>query len=360
MAAKKSGSRKKIWRGILILMAVLLAGGGIVGYKYYSMIFTVNVDLGERESIVFYIPTGTDFDGLLGLMRDEKILRDESSFVWLSEKKAYTRAVKAGKYLITDGMTNNALINMLRSGRQEPVKLILNNIRTRDVIARKAGELLETDSASIMQLMDNETFTREKYGMNREEVMCLFIPNTYEFYWNTSAEEFLDRMFKEYNKFWNEERKQKAADMDLSPVQVTILASIVYQETKKTDEFPKIAGVYMNRMKTGMYLQACPTVIFALGDFTIKRLLKRHLDFESPYNTYLHEGLPPGPICLPPPEAIDGTLNYEKHDYLFFSAREDFSGYHRFAKTNAQHEQNAALYHAALNKEIQKKKKAGS
>jgi UPF0755 protein len=358
MADKKK--RKRILKAILILLAVLIAGGGIVGYKYYHLIFKVNVDLGDKESVIFFIPTGSDFNDVKTLLISENILIDKSSFEWLAEKKGYTSNVKPGRYQIKNHMTNNSLINMLRSGRQESVKVTFNNIRTRDQLSQKIGQLLETDSASINELLNNKTYLEDKYNMTPDEIMCIFIPNTYEFYWNTSAEEFVDRMHKEYEKFWNDERRKKAEDMGLDPIKVTILASIVEQETKKIDEVPKIAGVYMNRLNSGMLLQACPTAIYAVGDFTLKRVLKWHTEVESPYNTYIHKGLPPGPICLPPPTVIDKTLDYEKSDYLFFCAKEDFSGYHNFAKTNAQHEQNAARYQQALQKEINKRKQKES
>lgn len=360
-ATKKKHGGRRILKGLLILAAIIIAGSGIIGYKYYKLIFKVNVDLGDKKSMFFYIPTGSCFSDVKTLLVSKNILIDEAYFEWLSEKKGYTTSVKPGRYLLLNHMTNNALINMLRSGRQEPVKLTFNNIRTKQELARKAGSLLEADSASICEYLNDNSKIKEKYGLTRDEIMCVFIPNTYEIFWNTSASEFVDRMFEEYNKFWNDKRIAKASAMGLDPVKVTILASIVYQETKEIDEVPKIAGVYMNRLKADMLLQACPTAIFAVGDFTIKRVLKQHTEFESPYNTYIHKGLPPGPICLPPPEVIDKTLDYEKTDYLFFSAKEDFSGYHNFAKTNAQHEQNAARYKEALNKQIKKKKekKAG-
>jgi UPF0755 protein len=359
MGSKPSAknNRKRLLKGLLIVLAVIIAGACIVGYKYYRMIFNVNVKLGDKREVYFFIPTGSDYNAVRNKLVDEKILIDEASFSWLAEKKGYTTAVKPGRYLIEDGMTNNALINMLRSGRQEPVKLVLNNIRTRQQLAGKVGGLIEADSTSIMDLLENETYTKEKYGLSKEAVMVIFIPNTYEIYWNTSAEEFADRMYKEYEKFWNDERRKKAAEINLKPEEVTILASIVHQETKKLDEVPKIAGVYINRLELGMHMEACPTVIFAIGDFTKKRVLFKDLEYVSPYNTYLNPGLPPGPICLPPPEVVDKTLNYERSDYLFFSAKEDFSGYHNFARTNAQHAQNAAKYQAALNRELQKKKK---
>lgn len=357
--AKKSARKSKkkvIITAILSLLGVLILGGGLIGYKYYRQIFNVNVDLGSQEKTYFYIPTGSDFADVKNLLIDQDIIIDSNSFAWLSEKKGYTTAIKPGKYLLTNHMTNNTLINLLRSGRQEPVQFTFNNFRTRQQIAAKAGKILEADSASIAEFLYNDSSLQERYNMNGNEIVCLFIPNTYEFWWNTSATEFLDRMHKEYQKFWNETRTRQAADLGLSPVEVITLASIVDQETKKKDEMSRVAGVYMNRIRIGMPLQADPTVIFAVGDFTIKRVLKSHTQTESPYNTYLNKGLPPGPICAPSAIVIDKVLNCEAHDYLFFCAKEDFSGYHNFAKTNAQHEQNAARYHQAISKLLREKK----
>jgi len=247
-------------------------------------------------------------------------------------------------------MNNNQLIDMLRMGKQVPVKLIFNNnIRTKKELIDIVTKKLEVDSLSLYQTFENNSLY-EPWGFNSHNILCMFIPNTYEFYWNTNSVSFFERMYKEYKKFWNIQRLEKAKKANLSPIEITILASIVLQETKKIDEMPKIAGVYINRLKKDMPLQADPTVVYAIGDFSIKRVLKKHLEIDSPYNTYKYKGLPPGPICLPDPVTIDKTLDYEQHNYLFFCAKEDFSGYHNFAETIAQHQQNALKYKIALNK----------
>ncbi len=357
MSKGKKTKRKTIIIAILSLFGVLLLGGGIIGYKYYTKIFNVNVDLGNKDSEYLYIPTGSDFDDVAELLDKEGILKDKASFVWLSEKKGYTTSVKSGRYLLTNHMTNNALINLLRSGRQEPVKFTFNQFRTRPQLAGKVGQLLEIDSTEVANTLYNDSLLEERYQMNGYEIMAIFIPNTYELYWNISITEFLDRMHKEYEKFWTDERKHKASAIGLSPMQVVVLASIVTQESNKKDEMPRLAGVYLNRINKGMLLQACPTAIYASGDFTLTRVLKRHTEIESPYNTYIHKGLPPGPICTPSGAVIDKVLEAEKHDYLFFCAKEDFSGYHNFAKTNAQHEQNAARYQQAYVKWAKEHKK---
>ena len=227
--------------------------------------------------------------------------------------------------------------------------MVFNNIRTKEQFAGRISNQIETDSLSIINLLNNNSFL-EKYELNSQNVMVMFIPNTYELYWNTSAEKLFERMNHEYKKFWNEERTDKAAAVGLTTVEISILASIVQSETNKKDEMARIAGTYINRLNKGMLLQADPTVVYALGDFTIKRLLSKHLEIDSPYNTYKYTGLPPGPITIPDATTIDKVLNYEKHDYLFFCAREDLSGYHAFAKTLAEHSANAKKYQKALDK----------
>jgi UPF0755 protein len=278
----------------------------------------------------------------------ENYIIDKGSFEWLSEKKGYNVKVRSGRYLLKNHMNNNELINMLRSGKQEPVKLTFNNIRTKEQFAGRIGKQIEADSTSLLLLLNNENYLK-KCDLNVENVMCIFIPDTYEMYWDTPAEKFFEKMYNNYKKFWNEGRRQKAANMGLTPNEVVILASIVYQETKKKEEMSRVAGVYLNRIHKKMPLQADPTIIFALGDFSIKRLLNYQLETESPYNTYKNLGLTPGPICLPETFVIDRVLDYEKHNYLYFCAKEDFSGYHNFAETAAQHALNAQRYHNALN-----------
>ncbi|MEA3317340.1 MAG: endolytic transglycosylase MltG, partial [Bacteroidota bacterium] len=232
---------------------------------------------------------------------------------------------------------------------QKPLKLVFNNIRNIENLAGRVAKKIEADSSAIVNLMHNNKFI-EELGFNKYTYTCIFIPNTYEFWWNTSAKSFVLRMHKEYLKFWNTERKAKAKKLNLSKEEVITIASIVDEETYKNDEMPRIAGVYINRLRKRIPLQADPTIKFAVGDFSIKRVLTKHLKTESPYNTYKHYGLPPGPISIPSIAAIDAVLNYEHHKYLYFCAKDDFSGYHNFAKNLYEHNRNARAYRRALNK----------
>jgi UPF0755 protein len=276
------------------------------------------------------------------------IIANVKLFNWIADKKNYPDLVKSGRYVINEDMSYNGLINLLRSGRQAPVKVTFNNIRYLTGVARKIGGQIEADSASIMDfLSDPENYRND--GFTGENVISVFIPNTYEFFWDTDAKELYERMLREYNRFWNEERLEKAAAINLSQIEVSILASIIDDEVAKADEKPKIAGVYLNRIRRGIPLQACPTIKFALNDFTITRVLTEHLTIKSPYNTYLHRGFPPGPIGCPTIEGIDAVLNAEKHDYLYFAAKADFSGYHNFSKTLAEHNRYATEYQRELN-----------
>ncbi len=246
-------------------------------------------------------------------------------------------------------MSNNELINMLRSGLQEPVNVVINIARTSDELAGKIAEQIEAPEEDLLNLMNDDQYLKP-YGFDKQTVLGMFIPNTYEFWWNTNAESFFKRMYHEYDKFWNRERMGRAREMNFTRNQVITLASIVINETNKDDEYRRIAGVYINRLNQGIRLQADPTVKYALGDFERQRILKTDTYIRSPYNTYMHDGLPPGPIALPGINAIDAVLQYEKNDYLYFCAKEDFSGYHNFARTLAQHNKNARSYQKALNR----------
>jgi UPF0755 protein len=264
-------------------------------------------------------------------------------------KKNYPRHVYPGRYILRGGTSNDRLVNMLRSGSQEPVKLVFNNIRSKEDLAGTLAEQIEADSAGILGLFSNVERIEEN-GLSPETAIGIFIPNTYEMYWNTSAEELFERMMREYRIFWNEERLSQARRIGLKPMEVITLASIVDEECLMREEEPSIAGVYINRLNRRMRLQADPTVRYAAGDMNITRVLKKHLLIESPYNTYRHGGLPPGPIVIPSISAIDAVLEYDRHDYLYFCAKEDFSGYHNFATTLAQHNENARSYQKALNR----------
>lgn len=338
--------KKKVFLIILIILIIISVIGFIFGNKYYGYIFRPNVVVDVNPAYI-YIPNGSDYNDVLQILEKSGYVVDIESFKFVAEQKNYSSKILAGRYEICDGMSNNELINLLRSGKQSPVKLSFISVRGLDILAAKVSVFIEADSVQLSTVL-NDPATAEQYGFNSQTFMSMFIPNTYEFYWNTSAKKFVERMAEEYNKFWNEDRVEKAELIGLSQVEVCILASIVEAETQKNDEKARVAGVYINRLNKGMLLQADPTVVFAVGDFTIQRVLTRHLMIDSPYNTYMYQGLPPGPINIPSVSSIDAVLNYEKHNYLFFCAKDDFSGYHVFAVTNAQHEANASKYHQAL------------
>lgn len=334
---------------IVVALLLLLAGGGFSWYVYRQLNNPIVV-LGGKASEIVYIPSGSDFEDVVNIFTKDSIINNPELFKRVAEIKKYPSMVKAGKYRIDDGMNVNELVNLLRSGRQQPVRFTFNNIRFVDKLAGLAASKLELDSAGLAQLFHDNEYLKQ-FGFNEQTLVAMFIPNTYEFFWNTSADAFMQRMYKEYKKFWNKKRLEQAKAIGLSPLEVSILASIVQEETNKTDEMSRIAGVYINRLHKGMLLQADPTARFAYGDFSIKRVTYDYLKTDSPYNTYLYPGLPPGPICMPDPQTIDRVLNYEKHNYLFFCARPDNTGYHNFARSNAEHARNARAYHNYLNRQ---------
>ncbi|MCK5169985.1 MAG: endolytic transglycosylase MltG, partial [Bacteroidales bacterium] len=325
---------------IVPLMVLVIITGITIALNAYKNIYKPNIN---GHSLYLYIPTGSDYSDVIQILEKDSILKDIRSYKWLAEKKNYPNHVYPGRYRLDSLMNNNDLIDKLRSGFQDPVKVVFNSIRTREQLAGKISKQIEPDSLTLMKLFYNDSLIVD-YGLKQETFTCILLPNTYEFWWNTSAEMFVDRMYKEYQRFWNVERKRKAAILNLTPEEVTTLASIVDEETYYSKEMPRVAGVYINRLRRRMHLQADPTLKFALGDFSIKRVLNVHKQIDSPYNTYKRYGLPPGPISIPSISAIDAVLNYESHSYLYFCAKPDFSGYHNFAKTLSQHNVNARNY----------------
>ncbi len=334
----------KVGKFIIIFFAFALIVAGLRAYQLYSYIFMENV----KSEKAFIIREGTNFDQIINLLEENDIVLNYKAFKWVSKKKNYANLIKPGRYLLKKGMNTNQMVNMLRAGEQAPLNVTFNNIRFKEELAGKISHYIQADSLSLLMLFDDYAKI-ESYGFTPETYKAMFIPNTYRFYWTTTANQFADRMKQEYDRFWNSVRKEKAEKLGLTPVQVATLASIVQEETAKTDEMERIAGVYMNRLKRGMLLQADPTVKYAAGDFTLRRVLNVHLEIDSPYNTYKYAGLPPAPINFPEVTAIDAVLNFEKHDFLYMVAREDFSGYHNFSRTLAEHNRNAAKYHQALN-----------
>ena len=342
------GLNKKFRTVILSLIVLLGMAGLSVAILLYVHIFAPNVDLGDKKNVLLHIPTGSSYDDVILILEQEGFVSNINSFERLAQRKNYPNRVMPGRYRIQNKMSNNSLINLLRSGEQEPVRLTFTNIRTEEDLAGSIAAQLELDSLTMLKFLNDESLM-EDFGLGTPSLKPLFLPNTYEVYWTTTAPQLINRMQREYNAFWNESRRELALQIGRSPEEVIILASIVQSETNRIDEMPRIAGVYINRLKVNMPLQADPTVVYALGDFSINRVLNQHLTFDSPYNTYIYAGLPPGPINLPEPRTIDAVLNYEKHNYYYFSAKPDFSGYHVFARNYNEHLRNARRYQQALN-----------
>ncbi len=346
--------RSRFSRFFLYFILILIVAALFAGYQLYKVILKPNTWVKDDQAISLYIPTGSDYEDLKTLLYEHGIVINRISFEWLAKKKNLKNNVHPGRYILEAGMSNDELINLLRSGEQTPIKLVFNNIRTKAEFAEKISKQIEADSLTIVELLNDSLYVGI-FGFNLENIISMFIPNTYELYWNMSAKDFMDRMYTEYNKFWNAERRQKAELLGLDPEDVSVLASIVDRETAKNDEKATIAGVYLNRMKYNWRLQADPTLIFAWGDFGMRRVLNVHKQLDSPYNTYMYYGLPPGPICIPSVAAIDAVLNHENHNYMFFCAKDDFSGYHAFASTHAEHNINANKYRRALDQRNIKK-----
>jgi UPF0755 protein len=335
----------RVGKFIIIFFSIAFIIVGIRAYQLYRFVFEENV----KTEYLLTIPAKASYQQVLDSLQMNDVLLDQKAFKWVAKKKSYPGNIKPGRYLLKKGMNTNQIANNLRAGIQEPVDVTFNNVRFKEDLAGKVSKYIQADSVSILNLFSDEKMISE-YGFNTETFRTMFIPNTYEFYWTTSAGKFAKRMKAEYDRFWNNSRKAKADKIELTPDQVIILASIVQSETVKPDELKQVAGLYVNRIKKGIPLQADPTIKYAVGDYSIKRVLNKHLEIDSPYNTYKYAGLPPGPIAFPEISTIDAVLNYEDHKYLYMCAKEDFSGYHNFAKTLTQHNRNAAKYRKALDK----------
>ncbi|MEO5790332.1 MAG: endolytic transglycosylase MltG [Gelidibacter sp.] len=338
-----------------ILVAVALIGlvvAAFVAYTIYQTMFVSNTAFNNDVAYV-YIPTNATYQDVRAEL--EPLLKDIERFDALAERKKYTSNIKAGKYAIKKGMNNNDIINSIRSNNI-PVKLSFNNQESLERLAGRISTQIEADSLELYSVMSSPEFLKAN-DFDSKTALGMYIPNSYQFFWNTSAEQFRDRMLKEYHRFWNAERLAKAKAIDLTPEKVMTMASIVQKETAKVDERKRVAGVYMNRLKIGMPLQADPTVIFAMkhssGDFdqVIKRVLYKDLELDSPYNTYKYTGLPPGLIAMPDISSIDAVLNYENHDYFYFVADVTNFGYHKFAKTLSQHNVNRQEYVKWINQQ---------
>ncbi|WP_121665716.1 endolytic transglycosylase MltG [Mesonia aquimarina] len=337
---------------IILAIALLgVIGLGIFSYYVYNSIFVSNTKFEQNTTEVF-IKTDANYKDVIQQLRNK--VDDISSFDAVARRKGYASNILPGRFILKKGMNNNEMINTLRS-QNKPIKLVFNNQERVENLAGRIAEQIEADSLSLLKTMRNSTFLAE-HDFTQENALAMYIPNQYEFYWNTSAEEFQERMLKEYKRFWNENRIQKAEKLNLNPKSVNVIASIVQKETAKIDERKRVAGVYMNRYKRGIKLDADPTVIYAVKkqnkdfDTVIKRVLYKDLKVDSPYNTYMYKELPPGPITMPDISSIEAVLNYENHDYLYFVADPENPGYHKFAKSLRQHNVNRQAYVRWINK----------
>jgi UPF0755 protein len=340
---------KKILIAVSAIGLVIL---GVISYTIYATIFSPNTTFQtEKQSV--YISTGSSLQQVVDQIHP--LLRNTEDFITVAEKKGYQNSIRAGHFVLEKGMNNNKIVNTLRS-RNVPIQVSFNNQHRLEELSGRIAEQIEADSITLLSAMVDSTFL-DSLQLTALESLKFYIPNTYEFYWNTSGEEFRDRMVNYYTEFWNTSRTKKAKALNLTPTEVMSLAAIVQKETAKVEERPKVAGVYLNRLRRGMKLQADPTVIFAIQnqnqDFVtpIKRVLYKDLELDSPYNTYKNKGLPPGLIAMPDVSSIDAVLNAESHDYLYFAADIENMGYHKFAKTLAQHNRNARMYQNWVNEQ---------
>ena len=321
-----------------ILLGAAVAAWGVVSFKGNAVV----------EGRELYVGRDVTYEALMDSLKPS--IKHHLAFDLYAERLNLENSYKKGHYVVKDGMNVIEIVRMLKLGLQTPVNVTMNNVKIPAQLAGKLAPQLEADSVELVKVFTDKELAK-KMGFDSPLTMfSIFLPNTYEFYWTVTPEEFVERMYKEYKNFWNGARDEKLKRTGLNRVQAATLASIVYEETRKVDEMPRVAGVYMNRLRTGMPLQADPTIKYAMQNFGLRRILKSYLKYDSPYNTYINKGLPPSPICMPSTQAIDAVLNYEKHDYLFFCARPTFDGYHNFAKNYSQHLVNARAYQAELNK----------
>lgn len=336
-------SKKKILIPLIVFSTLL----STTSVYTYQMLFSPNFLINQPDKMII-IEDNTDFKTLTNQLIEDTLLNDIISFSFLSKLMKYSENVKEGNYKVKMNMSNYDLISMLRSGNQTPINITFSYSRKINDLAQNISQKLKISEKELMDYIIKNGLSN--YGFDSQNIIGMFLPDTYEVYWDITPKKLLDKMKKEYDKFWNSERIRKLKRVNLSKNEVITLASIVASETNKIDEADRIAGVYINRLRKKMLLQADPTLIFAANDFSIRRVLNKHKKIKSPYNTYMNKGLPPGPIRLSPKKYIDAVLNFEDHRYIYFCAKDDFSGYHEFAITLSEHNKNARKFQRALNK----------
>lgn len=319
----------------------------LVSYFIY-LLFIPNFSNKGTSKQYIYLRNDATYDDVIKQLKEKSNIRSTYTFEQALKLLKSKNNIKAGCYLVKDGVSNYALLRALRNGNQTPIQLKINNIRTKEQLAGSLSKQLMSDSLQFIHLL-NDTVFLSQYNLTPITCVSVFLPNTYQIFWNASPQKVFERMNKEYNMFWNKERRRKASEIPLTQLEVITLASIVDSESNTSYEKPIIAGLYINRLRKNMPLQADPTIVFAVGDFTIKRVLISHTSINSPYNTYKNTGLPPGPIRIPTLKAIDAVLNYDKNDYVYMCAKETLNGEHNFASSYSQHIDNANKYQKALN-----------
>jgi UPF0755 protein len=336
---------------LIIFLFLSILGISFIFYAYQIM-YTPNI-LVDKERRLFIIKEGSTFKDIQRDLHEGNFVQDLVSFSFVAKITGYDDQIKPGRYVLEKNMTNLQALRHLRSGKQEPVRITFNNVRLIPELAEKITRNLNMTSQEFEVALINFAMSNTD-GFNKDNIIAMFIPNTYEVYYNIAPDALIKRMYREYEKYWTPERKEKAKQAGLTQIEVSILASIVQAETIREDEAPIIAGLYLNRLKKGIALQADPTLKFAVGDFSLKRVLNVHKQIDSPYNTYLHPGLTPGPINMPELYSLEAVLNHTPSDYYYMCAKEDFSGNHRFTNSYSEHMRNAARYQNALTIEQRK------
>lgn len=311
------------------------------------------------DSYSLYIRTGMSYEQLLELLKKDTVVKSPSVFNWVAGRMGYSSNVKAGKYEIKKNTSIINIVRMLHNGKQTPVKIVITKFRTPEGFAGAVGKKMESDSGALAAFLHNPDSLKQ-FGVDSNSFMAIVLPNTYTYFWNTPPSGVLKKMYAAYKAWWTPQRVAKAQAKGLTPVTATVLASIVEEETNAQADKGKIASVYLNRMAKNIKLAADPTIKYAMRDFELKRIYDKYLKTESPYNTYLHEGLPPGPICTPSASTLEAVLDAPATDYLYFVAKPDFSGYSNFAATYKEHMEYARAYRDALDKEMAKKAAADS
>ena len=334
-----------------VILFIILAALAFSGYWVYQNIFKSNVHLDGKKFTHIYIKTGATFDDVLDELYSHNIIDDQQSFEWMAKEIDLPEHINPGKYRIDAKMSNRSIVKMIINGKQEKVKLFFNSqIRTKEEFIDYVSEKLEIEKSELEDYCSNDALLEEQYGLNGENFMTLIVPETYEVNWTTHINDLFDLLDNSYDAVWTKAKKEKAKALGYSVPELVTIASIVQSESGIKTEQQKIAGVYINRLKQNMRLQADPTVVFANGNFDVQRVLSADKEIDSPYNTYKYNGLPPGPICLVYPSTIDAVLNYTKHNYTYFCAKPDFSGFSCFTNDYSIHQKNAKAYQEALNK----------